>query len=109
MRVSLDDSPIKKLQTKRLLRYGTTVPQELYHAIEELKDEMLFQPLSSETFARWFESLRSKLNKAVEVQIIKDFRIEWHKGINSDVIELKVDIQEYSAAQIQQINVTFTL
>lgn len=109
MRISLDDKSIKKLQTKRLLRYGTVEPQELYQTIEQLKDEMLFQPLSTEMFVRWFESLKSKkLNKAVERHSIEDFSIEWSRRVDSDTIELKVAVKEHATAQTRQISVAFS-
>lgn len=107
MHVAMNDNAIKRLKTKRLLRYGTAEPQELYQAIEELKDEMLFEPLTAEKFTGWFESLRSKLNNAVALHIIKDFRIEWDKRIDSDIIELRVNVQEHATTEIRQVNVTF--
>lgn len=108
MRISLDDKSIKKLQTKRLLRYGIVELQELYQTIEQLKDEMLFQPLNAEMFVGWFESLKSKLNKAVERHSIEDFSIEWSRRVDSDTIELKVAVKEHATAQTREISVAFS-
>lgn len=95
-----------KNKTKRLLKYGTDKPIELYDAIEEIEKQAMFEILTQEKIHQWAAILRRNLQESAEKHTIRNFHVDWQRNHSS--VQFRISTIEDDTQEIREVYFTIT-